>query len=152
MISKRKICELIIEKKGCENITDICCKECYFEVTHCGYYKKETVLFATTWLEEHPKKDRLKITDTDSIGYVTNTPSTLLECCKEPTWLPKIGDVVAIWYDFDKDDTSPVVARREVGWGVERFTGFIPLHQALVDSLDEIGKPISYFKERGKWI
>ena len=56
MISKRKICELIIEKNGCENITDIRCTECHFEVTLCGYHKKGTVLYATKWLKKHPKK------------------------------------------------------------------------------------------------
>lgn len=61
-------------------------------------------------------------------------------------WEPKEGERCVFWDDFD--DLEPqvgVIKNPAKGY----YNGW--KYCAALESLDEIGKPVSYFKERGRW-
>ena len=94
------------------------------------------------------------IADDNILPYEGN--EYLLGKVGEPTpkWTPKEGDPVVYW-DDSHDTKSKLTAIRPY---VQEMNGMHSVginnwdHVALVLDLSELGKPISYFKNRGFWV
>ena len=204
VISKRKMCKVIIKNDICSDV-GIECKACPFYIGCRGVGDKGNAKSAQKWLDEHPKKNKearrkfaqyfidkeenriginmsnveitgrhkalfyritmpppsqeelYKVRETPlSIEEMEEATAKIMQYGEESTWIPKVGDIVACW-DFNSDSFVPFVsAIGEIHkvdniyiYGVNILEWY---HVALIESLDEIGKHISYFKERGKWV
>jgi len=96
------------------------------------------------------------IEDNDIILYEGN--EHLLGKVGEPTpkWTPKEGEYVVVWNDSNKD--TDILANIYIYGGKynnsyhKMMSSCISHHVAFVFDLLELGKPISYFKNRGFWV
>jgi hypothetical protein len=65
-------------------------------------------------------------------------------------WRPKFADCCAFWDDISKVSRYGVFNNMSGGLFISDG-GWLWNHCAALESLDEIGKPVSYFIERGRW-
>lgn len=80
-------------------------------------------------------------------AFVADVPNV------EPKWQPVVGQVCAFWDDDPTEDLPVLIFGPFQPKDDNRYykTRNIPYdHCAALESLDEIGKPPSYFKERGR--